>query len=105
MELISSAAAEVSSSEAACLEEPSARDWLEEAISAAAEAICSAPSASSETVWDNCRLSARIMYQERPMPSSSEMAPRDNVSHMEVCTVWAAEARERSETFRFQSTR
>src|SRR5207248_4070176 len=49
IELISSLDAEVSSSDAACSEDPCASDWLEEETCEAALATCSAPSESSAT--------------------------------------------------------
>ena len=52
MDDISSKEDEVSSMEAACSEDPSARDWLEDDTWSAAEATCSAPSVNPSAALD-----------------------------------------------------
>ena len=60
IELTSSLDADVSSSDAACSEDPCASDWLEEETSAAALATCSAPSDSPVTTCRSVRVMLRI---------------------------------------------
>src|SRR5215469_10476670 len=66
MELISSVDEEVSSSEAACSDDPCANDWLEEAICAAALADCCALAESSPTAWRSLRLVCRVTNSANP---------------------------------------
>ncbi len=61
MEDISSRDEEVSSSDDACSDAPSARGWLDEATWEEAEATCSAPSFSPATT----RLMGRVMPRVR----------------------------------------
>jgi hypothetical protein len=72
MELTSSLDAEVSSKEAACSDEPCASDRLDEAISEAAVATCSAPLLKSRTALSNAWLVLRTAVYSRPPPAAVE---------------------------------
>lgn len=66
MELISSVEAEVSSSDAACSDDPCASDWLEEETCKAALATCSAPSPNSPAKRRSALLTARTAQAATP---------------------------------------
>ena len=89
MELISSLDAEVSSSDAACSEDPCASDWLEEETCEAALATCSAPSASSVTacrrlplIWRITKKTAAPAAIQRPIRTKAIQRARDEVSSL-----------------------
>src|ERR1700694_2855428 len=74
MELISSLDAEVSSSDAACSDDPCASDWLEEETCPAAAATCSAPSESPPTAVTRVRL---MVPREQPQRRSQNCPMQD----------------------------
>src|SRR4051812_44838874 len=88
MELISSVDAEVSSSEAACSEDPCANDWLEEETCEAALATCWAPSPSSQDISRSCVLIRRTTNNATE-PMESERAINAMVNHR-LCSTAAS---------------
>src|SRR5579871_1195117 len=72
IEWISSLEAEVSSMDAACSDEPCARDWLDDATWAAAAANWSEPSFNSAEIWRRLRFRLRTTKYRMTEPAPSD---------------------------------
>ena len=103
MELISSLDAEVSSSEAACSEDPCASDWLEEETCEAALATCSAPSESSAITRVSAPLTLRTMTKVSRAPATTLKSSRPQLNRRVWFTDLVVASALSSPFFRFHS--
>ncbi len=84
IEVISSAEAEVSSSDEACSDAPCASVWLAEATWVDPEAICSAPSERLRVMSRSCAVRPRTTMAMRPTTASPTMTKMTAIQRAEA---------------------